>query len=126
MDGNEAMDFKGVRIHAVGRRASICVMWVIAIVLAVLEGPAPEPLVPIVWAQSSNAESLAGLEEGEITGVGSTTLEVQGRLYHLHPKMTLRDDEGRLMEWKQLRSGMVVQYQLKEGAVYKIIVLLPR
>mgnify|MGYP001616261161 CR=1 FL=1 len=118
------MNFKGVRKHAVGQRAAICVMWIIAVTLAVLEGPAP--LVPIVWAQSSNAESLAGLEEGEITGVSSTTLEVQGRLYHLHPKMTLRDDEGRPMEWKQLRSGMVVQYQLKEGAVYKIIVLLPR
>jgi hypothetical protein len=120
------MESKGVRIYAIGRRGSIFVMWVIAIILAVLEGPAPEPLVPIVWAQSSNAESLAGLEEGEITGVGSTILEVQGRLYHLHPKMTLRDDEGRPMEWKQIRSGMVVQYQLKEGAVYKIIVLLPR
>ncbi|OGW49604.1 MAG: hypothetical protein A2V62_09120 [Nitrospirae bacterium RBG_19FT_COMBO_58_9] len=124
MEGNEAMDSKGVRTHAAGRRVSICVMWIIAVTLAVLEGPAP--LVPIVRAQAANAESLAGLEEGEITGVGATTLEVQGRLYHLHPKMTLRDDEGRPMEWKQLRSGMVVQCQLKEGAVYKIIVLLPK
>ncbi|MCX5723713.1 MAG: hypothetical protein NTX84_04170 [Nitrospirae bacterium] len=97
-------------------------LWAIALVLA----SGPEFLSPIVWAEPVNGQHLSGLEEGEVTGVGSGTLDVQGRTYSLHPKMTLKDDGGKPMEWGQLRPGLIVQYQLKEGALYKIIVIVPR
>ena len=123
MEGHATMDSTAIEPSAVGLRSAICAL---AVILAVLAGTAPEPLAPIAWAESSNAEYLGQFEEGEITGVGSTTLDVQGATYRLHQKMTLRDDEGKSMEWSQLRPGLIVQYQLKEGALYKIIVIVPR
>jgi hypothetical protein len=122
MEGDEAMDSRKFRIGVIRRSSSMCVLWIIVIILAV----APAPFVPSAQAQSPNAERLGGLEEGEITGVGSTTLEVRGTTYRLHQRMTLKDDAGRPVEWSQLRPGLIVQYQLKEGALYKIIVLVPR
>ncbi len=123
MEGHDTMDSNAIEPFMVGLRSTICTL---AIILAVQTGAVPEPLAPIAWAESSNAESRGSLEEGEITGVGSATLEVGGRTYRLHQKMTLRDDESKPMEWSQLRPGLVVQCQLKDGAMYKIIVLLPR
>lgn len=123
MEGHDRMDSNAIEANAVGLRSAICAL---AVILAVQAGTAPEPLAPIAWAESSNAEYLGQFEEGEITGVGSATLDMKGATYRLHQKMTLKDDEGRLVEWSQLRPGLVVQYQLKEGALYKIIVLLPR
>lgn len=122
MEAHEAMDSEKIRICSMRRRKSICVLWAIALVLASW----PEFLPPIVWADPSNGQHLSGLEEGEVTGVSSGTLDVQGRTYSLHPKMTLKDDGGKPMEWGQLRPGLIVQYQLKEGALYKIIVIVPR
>lgn len=120
MDGNKAMDFRQVSIGVARRNRAMCVLCVI------LLAAAPELLAPVAWAESSNAEFRGSLEEGEITGVGQTTLDVKGTTYRLHQKMTLLDDEGRLMEWSQLRPGLIVQYQLKDGALYKIIVIIPR
>lgn len=78
------------------------------------------------WADVPNMLQIGKLPEGEITAVGSTTLDVAGRLYAVHPKLTIVNDEGRPMEWKQLKTGMVVQYSVKEGSLDRIIVLMPR
>lgn len=78
------------------------------------------------WADALSMPQLGKLPEGEITAVGATTLDVAGRLYGLHPKLTIVNDEGRPMEWKQLRAGMVIQYSVKEGSLDRIIVLMPR
>jgi hypothetical protein len=83
-------------------------------------------LMPAAWADVPNVPQLGMLPEGEITAVGSTTLDVAGRFYGLHPKLTIMSDEGQPMELKQLRPGLVIQYHVKEGALDRIIVLLPR
>ena len=85
-----------------------------------------EGLMPAAWADEPNISQLGSLPEGEITAVGSTTLDVAGRFYSLHPKLTIVSDEGEPMELKQLRPGLVIQYHVKEGALDRIIVLLPR
>lgn len=120
MEGKAAMDSRQCSIGLVRRNRAMYVLCVI--ILAAV----PKLLVPVAGAESSNAELRGSLEEGEITGVGSSTLDVKGTTYRLHQKMTLLDDEGRPMEWSQLRPGLIVQYQLKEGALYKIIVIIPR
>ncbi len=120
MDGNTAMDFRQASIGVASQNRAMCVLCVI------LLAAAPELLAPVAWAESSNVESRGSLEEGEITGVGQATLDVKGTTYRLHQKMTLLDDEGWPMEWSQLRPGLIVQYQLKDGALYKIIVIIPR
>ena len=123
MEGHDTMDSNAIETSAVRLRRAICAL---AVILAMLEGTAPELLAPIAWAESSNAEFRGSLEEGEITGVGQATLDVKGTTYRLHQKMTILDEAGKSMEWSQLKPGLVVQYQLKEGALYKIIVLIPR
>ena len=123
MEGHDTMDSNEIEPFAVRLRSAVCAL---AIMLALQEGAAPKLFAPIAWAESSNAEFRGSLEEGEITGVGQATLDVKGTTYRLHQKMTLKDDEGRLVEWSQLRPGLIVQYQLKDGALYKIIVIVPR
>ena len=83
-------------------------------------------LMPVAWAEESNLLQLGKLPEGEITAVGSTTIDVVGRLYGLHPKLTIVSDEGKPMELQQLRPGLIIQYHVKEGALDRIIVLMPR
>jgi ABC-type phosphate transport system substrate-binding protein len=83
-------------------------------------------LMTAAWADASSVPQLRMLPEGEITAVGSTTLDVAGRLFSLDPKLTIVSDEGQPMEFKQLRPGLVIQYHVKEGALDRIIVLLPR
>jgi len=70
--------------------------------------------------------NLGVFPEGEITGVGTAALEIDGRTYGLHPKMMIVADEGHQLELKQLRVGLIVQYHLKEGALDHIIVIIPR
>lgn len=120
MDGNKAVDFRPCGLGGIRRNSAMYVLCVIVLAAA------PALFSPIAWAESSNVKPRGSLEEGEITGVGQATLDVKGTTYRLHQKVTLLDDEGKPMEWSQLRPGLVVQYQLKEGALYKIIVIIPR
>lgn len=64
--------------------------------------------------------------EGEITGVGTSTLEIAGLNYRLHPKLIIVADQGQQLELKQLRVGLVVQYHQTEGALDQVIVIVPR
>ena len=85
-----------------------------------------ERLMSAAWADELSVPQLGVLPEGEITAVGSTTLDVAGRFYGLHPKLTIVSEEGQPMELQQLRPGLIVQYHVKEGALDRIIVLTPR
>jgi len=85
-----------------------------------------EGRVPSAWADELSLSQLGKLPEGEITSVGATTLDVAGRFYGLHPKLTIVSDEGKPMELKQLRPGLIVQYNVKEGLLDRIVVLIPR
>lgn len=85
-----------------------------------------EGLMPAAWADGPSVSQLGNLPEGEITAVGATTLDVAGRFYGLHPKLTIVSDEGKPMELSQLRPGLVIQYHVKEGTLDRIIVLIPR
>ncbi len=70
--------------------------------------------------------NLSPLLEGQITGVGPTSLEVEGKLYSLHPKVSVTDEGGHPLDVKQLQIGGGVQFRLKDGAMYQIIALRPR
>lgn len=83
-------------------------------------------LMPAAQAEAPSVPQLGTLPEGEITAVGSTTVDVAGRFYGLHPKLTIVSEEGQPMELQQLRPGLIVQYHVKEGALDRIIVLTPR
>lgn len=88
--------------------------------------PALGMRTPVASAQAPIPPQLGVLPEGEITAVGGTTLDVAGIMYALHPKLTIVSDAGQPMERSQLRPGLVIQYHVKEGALDRIIVLVPR
>ena len=85
-----------------------------------------EGVMSTALADEPSVPQLGVLPEGEITAVGSTTLDVAGRFYGLHPKLTIVSEEGQPMELQQLRPGLIIQYHVKEGALDRIIVLIPR
>ena len=113
-----------VKPMAAGPGSVLVALLIVATVSALIS--TMEGLMPAAWADEPSVPQLGVLPEGEITAVGSTTLDVGGRLYGLLPKLTIVSEEGQLMEFKQLRPGLVVQYHVKEGTLDRIIVLIPR
>jgi hypothetical protein len=109
---------------AVGLGPLLIALAIVATVSALLS--TTEGLMPAAWADEPSVSQLGNLPEGEITVVTSTTLDVAGRLYGLHPKLTIVSDEGQPMELKQLRPGLIIQYHMKEGALDRIVVIMPR
>jgi len=120
------MDSSNRNINDAVRRGSV-VIGIVAFAVGMGWGlPISGDLRPNAWADMSTTAQMGGMQEGEVTSIGSTTLDVAGHMYRLHPDVTIKDDKGRPMELKQLRPGLVVQYWLKENALSKIVVLLPR
>lgn len=114
----------GVKPMAIGSGPAV-----IALVIVTAAGALfsmTEGLVTAAWADEPSMLQLGSLPEGEITAVGATTLDVAGRFYGLHPKLTIVSDEGKPMELKQLRPGLIVQYHVKEGLLDRIVVLIPQ
>lgn len=102
-----------------------CVL-LVALVIVGLFIMTTDGRIPSAWADAPSVPQRGNLPEGEITAVRSTTIDVAGRLYGLHPKLTIVSDEGKPMELMQLKLGMIIQYHVKEGALDQIIVLMPR
>jgi len=78
------------------------------------------------WAEQISTAQVDSSNAGQITAVGSTSLEVEQRVYRIDPKLEIRTENGQHMELTQLQVGMGVRLQLKEGAVFKIMVLNPK
>ncbi len=98
----------------------------LAVVTCMSLGAMTEGLVFAAEGMAPARPQLDVFPEGEITGIGTTTLDIAGRTYGLHPKLTIVGDEGQQLELKQLRVGLIVQYHLKEGALDYVIVIIPR
>jgi hypothetical protein len=87
---------------------------------------APGELGSHVWAQSVEKVQQGRPLEGQITYAGLTYIEVEGKSYHLHPKVSITAEDGRPLELKQLQPGQGIQFWLKEGAMYQVIAIPPR
>lgn len=122
MPRNTATDF--VKPMAVGLRPVLIALVIMATVnvsIATTTG-----LMSSARAEAPSVPLLGTLPEGEITAVRSTSIDVAGRFYDLHQKLTIVSDEGQPMELMQLKPGMIIQYHVKEGALDQIIVLMLR
>ena len=84
-----------VKPMAVGPAPMLIALMIVATVSAVISTTAG--LMPAAWAEAPNLLQLGVLPEGEITAVGSTTVDVAGRFYGLHPKLTIVSEEGQPM-----------------------------
>jgi len=79
-----------------------------------------------VWADQTDRAQADSSNSGQITAVGLTFLEVERRSFRYDPKLEIRTEGGQPMELTQLQAGMGVRLQLKEGNIYKILVLNPK
>ncbi len=94
--------------------------------LAFLGVTASGEIVNHVWAQSEEKMQLGPPLEGQITYAGLSYIEVEKKSYSLHPKVSITAENGQPLEMNQLQPGLGVQFWLKEGAMYRIIAILPR
>lgn len=103
-----------------------CGLVIFALVAFMSLGAMTERFVFATEGMAPVRPKLGVFPEGEITGVGSSTLEIAGLNYRLHPKLIIVADQGQQLELKQLRVGLVVQYHQTEGALDQVIVIIPR
>jgi hypothetical protein len=95
--------------------------------LTALPGMGSFNLIPTsAWADQTGTAQTDSSNGGQITAVGSASLEVEGKSYRLDPKIEIRTEGGQSMELAQLQVGMGVRLQLKEGAISKVMVMNPR
>jgi len=63
---------------------------------------------------------------GQITGTSQRTVSINSREYALHPKVVMRDDEGRPKQLQDFKPDTYVQYQLKDELVRQLILVTPK
>jgi hypothetical protein len=65
-------------------------------------------------------------ETGQVTGLSIRTISINGREFALHPKVVIRDDEGRPRQLQDFKPDSVVQYQLKDDLIRQLILVPTR
>ena len=96
--------------------------------VAILCAGAPLGLADIgqVFADQDAARPLVNLQSGQVTANSGNGVQVDGKIYQLHPSVIIQDDEGRPRQLKEVVPGMFVKYHLKGEQIDQLIILLPR
>ncbi len=66
------------------------------------------------------------LLSGVVTGKTASGIQIDNKTYLLAPKVTVKDEDGRVMSLEDLVPGVEVRFHLKRGKIDRIIVILPR
>ena len=77
-------------------------------------------------AQSSGSASLADFKSGQVTDRQGNRLEIDKKDYLLKSDVTVRDDEGKPRDLKEVTPGSIVQFHLKQGRIDQLVLVLPR
>jgi len=77
-------------------------------------------------AQMSGSGSLADFKSGQVTDRKGHQIEIDKKDYALQANVTVRDDEGRPRDLKEVTPGTFVQFHLKQGRIDQIVLELPR
>jgi len=67
-----------------------------------------------------------GMHSGKVTAKHDTSIEINGREYALHQKITIADDQGNEAVWADFKKGDEVQFHLKQERIDYLILVLPR
>ena len=65
------------------------------------------------------------LLSGVVTGKTESGIQIDGRTYTLHSKVTVKDEEGEEMSLEDLVPGIEVRFHLKRGKIDQIIMIQP-
>lgn len=63
---------------------------------------------------------------GVVTANDGTALHIDGRAYHLHPGVTVTDEDGSLYAIQDLKRGEQIKFHLQNRKIDRIIWILPR
>ncbi|MGH7165308.1 MAG: hypothetical protein ACREIS_07275 [Nitrospiraceae bacterium] len=78
------------------------------------------------WAQTAGSTSSANAMQGEITARQGYDIRINHQAYTLHRDVIIKDDEGRPKNLADLTPGATVTFQVKQGQINEIVVVMPR
>lgn len=78
------------------------------------------------WAQSAGSPSNANPMQGEITARQGNQIRINSQTYVLHQQVIVKDEEGRPRGLADLTPGAMVTFQVKQGQISEIILVMPR
>jgi hypothetical protein len=70
--------------------------------------------------------SFYDLRVGQITDKRRDAVYIDKTAYEFHHDLMMRDDEGRVRELKDFETGAEVKFQLKQGRLALLVLILPK
>jgi len=77
-------------------------------------------------AQTSSQESQVGFQSGQVTGKSGSSIQINRRDYLLDKDVSVKDDEGRSRELKDIKEGADVLFHLRRDTIDQLIIVLPK
>ena len=78
------------------------------------------------WGQMRDQETRVVLQEGQVTGKGSGSIQINNKDYKLATEVTIQDDAERPRTFNDIKEGMPILFHLKREQVDKLVIILPR
>ncbi|MBM4132799.1 MAG: hypothetical protein FJ245_03435 [Nitrospira sp.] len=77
-------------------------------------------------AETGSHESTGGYQSGHVTGKSGDSIQINQRTYPVAKDATVKDDEGRPRELKDIKEGAEVLFHLKRDTIDQLVVVLPK
>lgn len=78
------------------------------------------------WGQGTTQDSRLGYQTGQVTGLRGHTIQIDKKEYEVDASVTVKDDENRQRELKDVKEGSEIQFHLRRDKIDTIILMLPR
>lgn len=78
------------------------------------------------WGQGTAQESRLGYQTGQVTARHGQSIQINKKDYAVDDSVTVKDDEDRPRELKDIKEGSEVQFHLRRDKIDAIILILPR
>jgi hypothetical protein len=82
--------------------------------------------IPIGNAQTSFTDSLMGFQSGMVTDLRPGVLQINNKDYEVITEVSIKDEEGKPIEFNDIVRNAEVKFHLKQGHIDKIVLILPR
>jgi len=78
------------------------------------------------WGQGTAQESRLGYQTGQVTAIQKHSIQINKKDYEVDESVTVKDDEDRTRELKDIKEGAEIQFHLRRDKIDAIILILPR
>ncbi len=77
-------------------------------------------------AEMSSPQPRTGFQSGQVTGKRGSSIQINQREYLLDKEVTVKDDEDRPRELKDINEGAEVLFHLKRDRIDQLVLILPK